>query len=146
MGCLSRAKFFPFVLVIYDYQHIRREFMIKVLAETNDRVLVVKASEKLTHVDYDAIFIPKLTQCIENNGSARVFMILGDDFKGWELEAAWDDAKFGMQHRNDFTRLAIMGEPEWVNWTIRVAANFISGEVQMFTDYQFTEALDWVSA
>ena len=120
--------------------------MIEVLAESNAQVLVVKAFGKLTHNDYEAVFIPELQQRIDVNGSARVLLVLEQGFSGWELEAAWDDAKFGIQHRNDFTRLAMIGAPEWANWSVKIAAHFMSGEVRMFTDKQFDEALHWVSS
>ncbi len=34
--------------------------MIKIMSETEDNLLVVKATEKLTAKDYEEVFIPKI--------------------------------------------------------------------------------------
>ncbi len=118
--------------------------MIEKMPESTDAMLAVKASGSLTHKDYQNLFIPELNACIQKNGKARALLYMDENFTGWELEAVWDDAKFGMQHRNDFIKMAIVGGPDWVDWSVKVAEFFISGEVKTFDTEQLREALEWV--
>lgn len=118
--------------------------MLEKMTESTDTMLAVRASGSLTHEDYQGLFIPELNACIEKNGKARALLYLDENFSGWELEAAWDDAKFGIQHHDDFIKLAIVGGPDWVEWSVKVGEFFISGEVKTFDIDQLQEALQWV--
>lgn len=118
--------------------------MITKMPQSSETVLAVQASGQLTHEDYENVFIPELNQAIEQNGSARVVIFMDATFEGWELQAAWDDAKFGIAHRNDFAKLAIVGGPRWVAWSAKLSEAFISGEIKMFELEQLAEAFEWV--
>ncbi|MBS1258822.1 MAG: hypothetical protein MAG551_01885 [Candidatus Scalindua arabica] len=118
--------------------------MIEIMSETEGKVLVVKATEKLTYGDYEEVFIPKLNQMIEEYGKIRVVMYLAEDFIGWEVEAAWDDAKFGLEHRNDFEKIAVVGGPKWVEWVTRLSAYFIAGHVKPYEIGDLQAAISWV--
>ncbi|MGH9554074.1 MAG: STAS/SEC14 domain-containing protein, partial [Terriglobales bacterium] len=79
--------------------------MIEVV-EQDGNVLSLQANGTLTHADYEQVMIPKLEQIIKEHGKARILFAMGDEFHGWEPEAMWDDAKFGMKHRTDFEKCA----------------------------------------
>ena len=70
--------------------------MIKILPESHDNVLGFEALEKLTDHDYKAVLIPQLDQILTEHGKARILFDMGEEFHGWELAAAWDDATFGV--------------------------------------------------
>ncbi len=38
---------------------------------------------------------------------------MGEDFEGWEIGAAWDDAKFGIQFGGKSEKIAVVGGPKW---------------------------------
>ncbi len=118
--------------------------MIEIMSETEGKVLAVKATEKLTFEDYEEVFIPKLNQLIEEYGKIRAVMYLDENFTGWETEAAWDDAKFGIQHKNDFEKIAVVGGPKWVEWATRIGAYFIDGEVKTYEASDIQAAISWV--
>ena len=65
---------------------------------------------------------------------------MGVDFEGWEIEAAWDDAKFELQHRNDFEKVAVRGSPLWMEGGTKIGALFMSGEGNTFSQDQLEEA------
>jgi ribosomal 30S subunit maturation factor RimM len=118
--------------------------MIEIMSETEGKMLAVKATEKLTYEDYEEVFIPKLNQLIEEYGKIRVVMYFDEGFSGWEPEAAWDDAKFGIQHKNDFEKTAVVGGPKWVEWATRISAYFIEGEVKIYEASDFQAAISWI--
>ena len=120
--------------------------MIEVLPESHENILGVKGIGKLTELDYKEVLIPNLEGIIKEHGKARCLFSMGADFQGWELEAAWDDAKFGIQHRNDFEKVAVVGGPLWVEWGTKVGGLIMSGEVKTFSQDQIEEAWNWIKA
>ncbi len=118
--------------------------MIEIMSETAGSILAIKATEKLTTRDYEEVFIPKLEQLIRVFGKIRVVMCLADNFTGWEIGAIWDDAKFVLQHRNDFERVALVGGPKWVEWATKISSHVIAGQVRTFDASDIQTAISWV--
>ena len=86
--------------------------MIEVL-ERDGNIICFQAKGKLTHNDYQQVFIPAMEQMIKEHGKIRVLLAMSEEFHGWEPAAMWDDAKFGMKHRTDFEKCAVVGGPKW---------------------------------
>ena len=120
--------------------------MIEVLPESHGNILGVKATGKLSDRDYKDILIPSINRILAEHSKARVLFSMGDEFHGWDLAAAWDDAAFGMRHRTDFEKCAVVGGPKWVEWATKVAALLMTGEVKTFSSSQFSEAWNWIES
>jgi len=117
--------------------------MIEILPESSNNLLVTKATGKLTTEDYEKIWIPALEAILKNNKKIRVACWLPPGFEGWEAGAIWDDAKFGIKHRNDMEKMAIIGGPEWVVWATKLGAHFIEGTIKTFENKDFQAAVEW---
>jgi len=124
----------------------RRLNMIEIMPESNGSLLALKATGKLTDTDYKEVLIPKIEEIIRRSGKAKALLYLPRDFTGWEAHAMWDDASFGLRHRNDFEKLAVVGAAKWVEWATRIGSHFMEGEVRTFPEAQLTEALNWIRA
>ncbi len=120
--------------------------MINVLPESKTNILILRATGKLTDKDYKDVLIPRLESIINKYTKARLLLDMGDEFHGWEAAALWDDALFGITHRNDFEKMGVIGGPKWVEWGLRIAALAISGEIKSFSSNEREEALRWISA
>jgi len=118
--------------------------MIKVLPESKENILVLRAVAKLTDQDYKDVLIPRLESIIRDHGKARLLLDMGNDFHGWEAAALWDDARFGFAHRNDFEKMGVIGGPRWVEWGLKLAAMVVGGEVRSFSPGEREEALNWI--
>ena len=118
--------------------------MISIMQETEGKTLVVKGTERLTSQDYEQVFIPRLKQLIEEHGKIRVVFYLAENFTGWELGAAWDDAVFGIQHRHDFEKIALVSDKKWIEWGTKIGSYFIDGQVATYTPAEFNDAVAWV--
>ena len=88
--------------------------MIEIMEESKGKVLAAKASGTLTDADYTEVLIPALEKAIAWHGKVNLLLYMDASFEGWELMAMWDDAKFGIQHRNDLGKVAVVGGPAWV--------------------------------
>ena len=118
--------------------------MIEIMPESNGLALILKATGKLTDADYEDVLIPGIEEFIKQSGKAKVLLYLPQDFVGWDAHAMWDDARFGLRHRNDFEKLAVVGGAKWVAWATKIAARFMEGEVKTFPEDQLQQAVDWV--
>ncbi len=70
---------------------------------------------------------------------------MDENFEGWELKAMWEDAKFGMKHRNDFSRIAIVGGPNWVHWGVKLGELMMDCHVKTYPPEDLKEAVKWAS-
>ncbi len=118
--------------------------MITVLAESEGNLLGVEASETLTDADYTDIWIPQLDAVIEKYGKVRALIYMNEQFKGWEASALLDDAKYGLKHNNDFEKIAVVGAPGWVKWSMKLVTPFIKCEVKLFGGDQLEQAWAWL--
>jgi SpoIIAA-like len=114
--------------------------MIAFLEQSSGSVLGVKATGKLTHADYQQ-FIPRLEALIREHGKIRVLFEL-EDCQGWEVGAAWDDLKFGLKHRGDVERCAVVGDKKWQEWMTKLSRLFFN--VRYFDKAELEQAWRWV--
>ena len=115
--------------------------MINVSPESEGKILIISAVGKLTDEDYKEVLIPRLESIINEHGKARLLLDMGDEFHGWEAAALWDDAHFGLTHRDDFEKMAVIGGPKWVDWGLKIAALAIKGELQSFSSSERGDAM-----
>jgi len=112
--------------------------------EPNGEVLNVtlKATGKLTHQDYQTL-IPMMQMSIKSIPNAKVNMLLdATEFTGWEAQAAWDDFRFGMEYKDIFLKIAIVGTKEWQEYVAKIGDWFMHGEVKFF--YDLGQAKAWI--
>jgi hypothetical protein len=120
--------------------------MIRVSEKSEGKVVVLEAEGRLTDQDYKQVLIPRLESVISERGKARVLFDLGEKFRGWEWKALWDDARFGIAHRNDFEKMAVITDRRWISWAAKVGARFVGGEIKTFSPNQRAEACSWINA
>lgn len=119
---------------------------IEILSESEGNLLGVRARDKLTAEDYEQIWIPRIEKLIEEHGSVRLLLFMGEDFGGWELGAAWDDAKFGVRYGDRCEKIAVVGGPKWVERGSNLVGHFLKGEVRTFPSEALPDAWTWLKA
>ena len=120
--------------------------MIKVSPDSSKNFLILEAQGKLTDRDYKEVLIPRLESIIKEHGKARLLIDMGDHFEGWEPKAAWDDARFGLAHRKDFEKMAVISDRKWVEWALRISALLVEGEIRSFSPSERDDAHAWIKA
>ena len=119
--------------------------MIEEQTGSEGNILILAADGKLTDQDYKDVLIPRLESIIQQYGKARLLLDMGDEFEGWEPAALWDDAYFGLTHRNDFEKMGVIGGPIWVEWGLKVATAMMSGEIKSFPANERDKAMRWIT-
>lgn len=118
--------------------------MISILPESDGSILGVRATARLTDSDYTDIWVPAMAAIIDKYGKVRALLYMDAGFEGWEASAFWDDATFGLKHNDDFEKIAIVGGPTWVRWSIKLMIPFLKCQVKMFRNSQLENAWGWI--
>lgn len=102
----------------------------------------IDASGKLSGADYDRL-VPELERLASERGQLRLYIVLRD-FRGWDLEGAWRDLKFDIEHQDEMDRIAIVGEKTWEKWGTKLSEPFFKADVRFFTPDHAAEARAWL--
>ena len=113
------------------------------LKRANDRLYAeLKMIGKLTHEDYET-FVPILEKALKEAKGLEVDMLVDmTEFKGWKMRAAWDDMVFGLKHRKQFDKLAVVGKKKWEEVATKMMAPLMKGKIKFFKDK--AKALRWL--
>lgn len=60
------------------------------------------------------------------------------------LDVAWEEIKFSRAHADDFKRVAVVTESQWVAWSAWLSQAFVSADVEVFSDAG--EAQAWLAS
>ena len=118
--------------------------MLKLIEGLPPDVLAIEASGMVTSGDYRDILIPK-AEALMAKGPIRMLYVIGKEFKGFELEALWDDSRFGFSHWHDFRRVAVVTDHEWINGSVSMFKPFFPCEVRLFKVAELPAAKDWIA-
>ena len=119
--------------------------MIDQLKSPAEDTLVFNATGILNTRDYEIDFAPKVENAIARLGKVNLVLNLDELFEGWDLSAMWDDARFGVKHRHDFKRVAVVGAQPWFKWAMQLGAKIMDGEFRTFPQDQLDEAISWAT-
>lgn len=61
---------------------------------------------------------------------------------GFTVDMAWEEIRFSKQHANDFDRIAVLTDSQWVAWSAWLSQLFVSADLRVFEDQ--TEARNWL--
>ncbi len=74
-------------------------------------------------------------------------LVLLENFMGWEPGAAWDDVDFFFSYRNEFEKIAIVGDPRWEAEALAFSgAGMREGPVKFFSETDESQARAWLAA
>jgi hypothetical protein len=54
--------------------------------------------------------------------------------QGVTLDVAWEEVKFSRAHANDFNRVAVVTDSQWVTWSAWISQVFVNADVTVFND------------
>jgi hypothetical protein len=66
------------------------------------------------------------------------------NFTGYKnLSAVAKDLKMDVSHRNDFSRIAVVGDCKWMRWGTALAQSLTSAKMQWFDTDEIDQATAW---
>jgi len=119
--------------------------MIEKIPDLPNNILGFTAKGTITAIDYETVIIPAVEELFSREGKVRFLYHLGEDFKGFEAAAMWDDMKLGLKHLAGWERIAIVSDIEWIRAAIKIFGLVIPGHVRMFHNNELADATRWIS-
>jgi SpoIIAA-like len=115
---------------------------IQLSEEAGGKVLVVHVTGKLVKSDYEQL-VPEFERLVRQHGKLRLLFDMAG-FHGWDVSAAWQDFKLGMQHFSDIERLAMVGETRWQQGMAIFCKPFTGASVRYFDHVDAAKARQWL--
>ena len=115
---------------------------IQLNEENTGKLLTIHVSGKLVKADYDQ-FVPEVERLIRQHGKLRILFDM-TGFHGWNVGAAWEDFKFGIEHFADIERLAMVGDKQWQHGMAVFCKPFTRAIVRYFDHADAAEARKWL--
>jgi hypothetical protein len=107
-------------------------------------MLAIEATGKVTHEDYRDTLIPK-AEAMMAQGEIKMLYVIGPDCTGFELEALWDDSRFGIKHWHDFSHIAVVTDHRWMRAMVSMFKPLFHGEIHLFRLSDLPAAKDWIT-
>jgi len=110
-----------------------------------DDVVAFRAEGIVTRDDYQETLIPVLEERIGARGKVKLLYWCGPEFKGFSAGAMWDDARFGLTHWGDFSKIAVVSDIEWVRQSVKLFAPLMRAPVRVFHNAEIDDARSWIA-
>jgi hypothetical protein len=108
----------------------------------NAQAVEIVLKGRVSTEEFDSV-ASKLEAFIQRHGQVRVLEII-KDFEGMDAVAFWHDIKFSLRHLNDFSRMAVVCNPDTHHLWSSLVAPFMSCTVEHFIPGQEEPAHDWL--
>jgi hypothetical protein len=116
--------------------------MLSYKEHDNTQAVEIVLKGRVSTEEFDAV-ASKLEIFIQRHGHVRVLEII-KNFEGMDAIAFWHDIKFSLRHLKDFSRVAIVANPDTHHLWSSLVAPFISCEVEHFAPGEEEAARDWL--
>ncbi len=107
-------------------------------------LITVKVSGKLKWAEFAQA--ERTASAIMRSGRKVRFLILAENFQGWDTQGAWGDLDFQLRHDKQIERIALVGEKHWQELTeVFVGKGLRPVDIRYFTPSQEVLARAWVT-
>ena len=116
--------------------------MLSYTEHDNAQAVEIVLSGRVLTQEFDRV-ARKLEAFIKRHGQVRVLEVI-EDFEGMDAAALWHDIKFSLRHLQDFSRIAVVADPETHNLWSSLVSPFIECDVEHFAPDDVTAARAWL--
>ena len=116
--------------------------MIQLLEESEGNLVAFRISGNVNKNDY-SVMLPVLEERIRQHGKVRVYAELMD-VEAYSLRALYEDIKFDIKHASDFSKIALVGDSDWISWVATAARPFTTAAIKYFDFRQREAAWAWI--
>ncbi|HIP93815.1 MAG TPA: hypothetical protein EYH20_00585 [Leucothrix sp.] len=114
--------------------------MIKEIPINESHIYAFEVSGKLVAEDYVTLR-PRIERLLKKEGRISL-LIKAENFEGWTLQAMWEDMKIGLEHDEDFLRIAFVGSRLRDKILTEIGDFFLAAEIEYFDNE--SDALTWL--
>ncbi|MDR1888460.1 MAG: STAS/SEC14 domain-containing protein [Zoogloeaceae bacterium] len=112
-----------------------------IVTDCQDHRVSVNVYGEFTLADYKE-FEEAVNYKIRFEGPVDLYFDLSD-MADATLDVAWEDLQFTRAHANDFRRIAVVTNSQWVAWSAWLTQTFVSATVEVFDTAE--AAQEWLA-
>ncbi len=120
--------------------------MIKLISNLPDKVLAITATGQVTSDDYRTVVTPAVNSRRAVHSTLRLLYHVPPAFKKFTTTALWDDAQIGLHCLQDFERVAMVTDVDWLKILASGLQPDSSIEIRVFSHNELDKAHDWICA
>lgn len=117
--------------------------MLNLTKITENHIAVLKVSGTITKEEVK--HVEPLIEDAISHGEPLNFYIELADFNGMDLAAVKEDVKFDIKHKDDYGKIAIVGESSWQDWATRFCDIVLDAPMQYFDHAHSEKAWQWLN-
>ncbi|MBL4750480.1 MAG: STAS/SEC14 domain-containing protein [Amylibacter sp.] len=88
--------------------------------------------------------IPLIEEKIRTQGQVKLLYWCGAEFESFTAGAMWDDARFGLMHLGDVSKVAFVTDVEWLRMSMKLFSPLLRMPVQVFHNAEIGDAKQWI--
>ena len=115
---------------------------LKRLTESHGNALGYRLAGELRDVDYRTLGLD-IEDALATNEKVNLLLQI-DSFNGIDLQAMWDDLKFGRKYGHVIEKFAVVGEQRWSEWIAKMSHPFYAHQSHHFMPDELPAAWDWI--
>ncbi len=109
-------------------------------------VVAVRAVGRISGDDYTSVLAPAVAAATAGDQKARLLVILGPEFEGYDPSGIMADTTLGIGHLGAFERIAVVTDVAWIRDGIGLFAGLIPGDVRLFPNAETGAAMAWIAS
>lgn len=78
-------------------------------------------------------FEEQVIQRLKIEGPLSLFVDLRQ-MADFTVDVAWEEIRFSRQHVNDFLRIAVLTDNQWISWSAWLSQAFVAADLRVFAD------------
>lgn len=117
--------------------------MFKVRKVNKNNVVSITASGTLTKEDYSQL-LPEIELMLQQHKVFHFYITL-ENFTGFEANALWENIKFDYKYKDQYGKIAIVGEKKWEEWGAKFSKLFFDAEIKYFYEEDAIIAWEWIN-
>jgi len=115
---------------------------LKRLPESDGNYLGYRLAGELHDVDYQTLGLD-VEDALASHDRVNILVQI-DSFEGIDLQAVWDDLKFGGKYRNRINKFAVVSDQHWSEWVSKTAQPLYTHESRYFHADELNTAWTWL--
>jgi hypothetical protein len=108
-------------------------------------VIGIRARGRVSGSDYESVLLPAVERATAAGRKARLLLLLGEGFEGYDPTAMLADTEVDMRHLRSFERIAVVSDTGWVRQAVHLFGPLIPGEVRVFAEADEAAAMAWIT-
>jgi len=120
--------------------------MIERIPDLPAGVVGLVAHGRMTAEDYRDVLEPALQAQYDGGRKPAVLFVLDSDFTGLAPSALWEDFRFGITHLTGWSRIALVGDVDWITHAGNLFKGLFPGELKMFSLAERDAARAWITS